>query len=363
MLLLLSGFAEASPKAACPDTVAAAASPRTNCSWCCAPNTVDSWFAHQRNLAKLAEEYENRAHAHKLLLLGDSITEALRGTINGKTGRKRLEGQLAVFQSSALSREFPSPLVLAASGDATQHVLWRLREGGEISPAMATDHHLWINLLVGINNLNSNLTSGVKTPPLAAAAAATADGILTVARMLLSGTKGRLLVNALLPRSRNPCEPKPPPCPHPKVGVGEPADSPWEEAVNRTNALLAGDDGVRALAAAFPGRVRLVDCSALFRPAPPSRELVDFALIDGLHPTPEGSRRMLACIADAMMAWRTEVQKAASASRRSAGMRAGEGVGAITDEAARKADDESGAFSVAELRRQLSGEEPETELS
>ena len=39
-------------------------------------------------------------------------------------------------------------------------------------------------------------------------------------------------------------------------------------------------------------------------------------------------------------------------------MRAGEGVGAITDEAARKADDESGAFSVAELRRQLSGEEP-----
>ena len=44
-------------------------------------------------------------------------------------------------------------------------------------------------------------------------------------------------------------------------------------------------------------------------------------------------------------------------------MRAGEGVGAITDEAARKADDESGAFSVAELRRQLSGEEPETELS
>ena len=72
---------------------------------------------------------------------------------------------------------------------------------------------------------------------------------------------------------------------------------------------------------------------------------------------------MLACIADAMMAWRTEVQKAASASRRSAGMRAGEGVGAITDEAARKADDESGAFSVAELRRQLSGEEPETELS
>ena len=35
----------------------------------------------------------------------------------------------------------------------------------------------------------------------------------------------------------------------------------------------------------------------------------------------------------------------------------------LTDEAARKADDESGAFSVAELRRQLSGEEPETEVS
>ena len=65
------------------------------------------------------------------MLLGDSITEAWRGTSYGNPS-ERTAGVPAVLHQT-LGKQFDaSPLVLAISGDQTQHLLWRLQLGGEL---------------------------------------------------------------------------------------------------------------------------------------------------------------------------------------------------------------------------------------
>ena len=95
--------------------------------------------------------------------------------------------------NASIKKDFPSPVVLAISGDETQHLLWRLQDG-ELSPSLCADPSLYINLLIGTNNLGN----AHHTPEN------TARGVLAVVRHILSATSGRLLVHALLPRGQSP---------------------------------------------------------------------------------------------------------------------------------------------------------------
>lgn len=210
-----------------------------------------TWIAFQKQLAAEAAAYQRSSQSDDekppLLLLGDSITEALRGTAIG----------LSVSRTNGIETVLPTafpgwrrPVVLAISADETQHMLWRLsrKGGGELTREMANDARLAISLLIGTNNLGNAHHS----PEEAAA------GVVAVAHELLQRTKARLLLNAILPRST-------------KIASTAPD---WRKAqfkslmpaVNRMNDLINQSVRIR-LATQFPGRIRFVDCgSSIFLP-------------------------------------------------------------------------------------------------
>jgi len=80
-----------------------------------------------------------------------------------------------------LAKQYPNPrpLVLAISGDETQHVLWRMHLGGgqelgsPLNLRMANDTNLLVSLLIGTNNLGN-----AKHSPLD-----TANGIYAIAKV------------------------------------------------------------------------------------------------------------------------------------------------------------------------------------
>ena len=98
--------------------------------------------------------------------------------------------------------------------------------------------------MIGTNNLGKHT------------AEATAGGVVEVARLLLNRTRGKVLVNALLPRadSVNACPPHGPQCARPLRS--------YLPAVRRVNQLLA--TSIPALAREQPGRVAYVDCGTPF---------------------------------------------------------------------------------------------------
>ena len=81
------------------------------------------------------------------------------------------------------------PLVLAIAGDQTQHVLWRLQHG-ELPRGLASDAAVVFSLMIGTNNLGRGQTVNE-----------TARGVAAVCRLILRRAKGRVLLNALLPRA------------------------------------------------------------------------------------------------------------------------------------------------------------------
>ena len=103
----------------------------------------------QTRLATDALAYTNPRGQPRLLLIGDSITEALRGTAIGQAVPRTIGHE----QALAVLVDFPRPLILAISSDETQHVLWRLRAGAELTPAISSDAALVISLLIGTNNV------------------------------------------------------------------------------------------------------------------------------------------------------------------------------------------------------------------
>ena len=258
---------------------------------------LENWTAFQAKLASEAaawRKHKSSAGEKKppLLLLGDSITEALRGTAVGEVV-KRTEGVEAVLPTAF--SDWQSPLVLAISADETQHLLWRLREGGELPAALRHDPRLAISVLIGTNNLgNANHSEE-----------STAAGILAVARELLSRTQGKLLLSALLPRSVAP----------PK---NQKRNSPRKytsimPAVRRVNELVNASV-YSELAAQYPGRVNLVDCGHVFAPKPntapatwagvelPAEVAADL-MDDALHPNVEGTRLWTRCVSKALAPW------------------------------------------------------------
>jgi lysophospholipase L1-like esterase len=112
-----------------------------------------------------------------LLFLGDSITQAWEGG-----GR-------------VIWRERYEPLNAAnfgISGDRTQHVLWRLREGKELQGI----HPKAVVLMIGTNNMGSNSVDEI------------ADGITAIVHELRKQLPNtRVLLLGVFPRSQNPTDP------------------------------------------------------------------------------------------------------------------------------------------------------------
>mmetsp|Transcript_27603 Transcript_27603/g.82843 ORF Transcript_27603/g.82843 Transcript_27603/m.82843 type:complete len:323 (-) Transcript_27603:29-997(-) len=158
-------------------------SPRTRyTAW--TPKQRQNWFKYHDQLVENARAYKPSRTKRPLLLIGDSITESWAGTSYG--GRsQRAEGTPAVLAEKFGGRF--DPLVLAISGDQTQHVLWRLQEGEW--PAAAEGAA--VVLLIGTNNLGNGHLPGEA-----------ARGAVAVAEAILErlGPQGRLVVLELLPR-------------------------------------------------------------------------------------------------------------------------------------------------------------------
>lgn len=110
---------------------------------------------------KFAEQLARDAAASKarLVLLGDSITEAWRGTSKGEPDSKNKRGP------ELLKRELGEfdPLALAISGDQTQHLLWRLENGG--FPTATPPEY--VAVMIGTNDIGAavrNVKVGARPP-------------------------------------------------------------------------------------------------------------------------------------------------------------------------------------------------------
>jgi hypothetical protein len=208
---------------------------------------------------------------------------------------KRTAGLEAVLRGT-LSLDFvaPPPLVLAISADETQHLLWRLTMGGELTPGMCSDKAVIFSLLIGTNNLgNANHSPD-----------ATAKGILAVVHELLHRTRGKILVNALLPRGQ------PPKSPSNRRFV------PLMPKVRHVNEQLKLQ--IAELKTRSPDRVRLVDCGAMFLsphrmstagPRWNRTNDVNIELMpDALHPSLAGQRVWASCLRRALKPFREQLQ-------------------------------------------------------
>lgn len=264
----------------------ATASPRT--TWSAKSKMQKKqWFQYQEKLVGAATSYHPGPDANghgRLVLIGDSITESWRGTSYGDS-TQRAVGMPEVLQQT-LGNIWTDPLVLAISGDQTQHVLWRLANG-ELSGKMAADPSMLVVLLIGTNNLGRGFL-----PEDSHA------GIIAVVETLLRNTRGKVLVNALFPRGdgkyilRHLCPPR---CNR----KGLPFDSflPAVESVNRLTAA-----SVEKLAVEFPGRVKFVDCGEPYTSPPGDKEEVKLSLMpDRLHPSADGQRLWAECLQPALL--------------------------------------------------------------
>jgi len=250
-----------------------------------------------------------------LIFLGDSIFESYLGTSFGKP-IERAEGVGEVMSHFAIFHEL-STLVLAVSGDQTQHLLWRLQSdgGGEMPATLRRLERATIVLLIGTNNLAAGYTP-----------ADVALGVLAVVDFLLLSCRAkRVVVLALLPRGdelRRICPPKQPRC--------SPFAGSFLPAVDHVNAAVK--TGVEARAAAHAGHERLVsfvDCGAGFRfplnetnivasskhtrerragrrhgamAVSAERSEVDIELMpDKLHPNAAGHKLLLNCLAEKIL--------------------------------------------------------------
>ena len=243
------------------EEAADAPSPRT--AWSVSNRKeLATWERCHDTLHNDADALEMRVapRASRLLLLGDSITESWRGTSYGRRV-PRAAGVPEVL-GSTLGARWPAPLALGISADCTQHLLLRMQHG-ELSAALKSDARLLVVLLIGTNNLGRGHSPEE-----------TVRGIMACAGHVLNATRGRLLVNALLPRGDRRKRGR-------KKGSGFVTDV---RMVNHAlNASVS--DG---LGSAFPGRARFVDCGEPFllphvrhqgADAGPAKEIVDRSLM------------------------------------------------------------------------------------
>jgi beta-glucosidase len=202
-----------------------------------------------------------------VLLLGDSITEQWRGTAMGHALPSAAAFR-SLFAELFTPPGAPPALALAVSGDQTQHLLWRLKLGGEgvrqLSPRTVV-------LMIGTNNLGAGM------PP-----ASVVRGIKAVARAVQdTWPRALVLLCALTPR-----------------GEGRHSFRTTIPAVNRELRRFAAKTADPSGASRNRGRVAFIDCSNAFRLAEGG---VDMSVMpDALHPNLEGMRRLGRCLLEAL---------------------------------------------------------------
>eukprot|EP01062_Namystynia_karyoxenos_P011677 TRINITY_DN14198_c0_g1_i3.p1 TRINITY_DN14198_c0_g1~~TRINITY_DN14198_c0_g1_i3.p1 ORF type:complete len:352 (+),score=33.70 TRINITY_DN14198_c0_g1_i3:108-1163(+) len=230
------------------------------------------WLAAQGQLRAAAQ---SQGSAARLVLYGDSIVEALRGTEMGQSlPLPHLAPHPAAFQAAAAA---VGGLALGLAGDPTQHLLWRLRHGGESSGL----HPEAAILIVGTNNLGLYRQS----------ASDTAAGIAACASLLCALLPGAaVLVVGVLPRAD---------CQHRQWTPCTPG-RPWER-VQQTNAELRGYLSSPRQGGGCGKQARYVDCSeALLRQASGAgrggEEMDPSASADALHPNATGWRHLWTCL-------------------------------------------------------------------
>lgn len=241
------------------------------------------WQNVHETLKQTSKDYVNRRNIHDivmtkpLLLLGDSITESWLGTSYGRTA-KRTAGIPKVLEAFT----YPSwdPLVLAVSGDQTQHLLYRLQDG-EIPLEVSLDDKTEFILMIGTNNLGSGMLPN-----------ATADGVEAVADYILANTKGHVLLLELLPRgdAQNTNRICPPRC----QSNGEPFKS-FMPAIEKVNSAIRQMIIPRLRKKYGKHRVKSIDCGSNFLE---ENEVQMRLMPDKLHPNAEGHKILAQCIFD-----------------------------------------------------------------
>jgi lysophospholipase L1-like esterase len=235
-----------------------------------------------------------------VILLGDSITESWVGTGAG-IPNERTKGVPQVLHDELIVQGNLDPLVLAISGDQTQHLLYRLQNGHLQSAYTSDDPSAVFVIMIGTNNLGSGELPGP-----------TSDGVLAVVEYVLQRTdasQNRVMVFQVLPRGDGKTWlPKlcPPRC---QQNTGQPFTS-FLPPINSVNQAVR--DGVARLNAEYttaasggsssspPSRVAVVDCGSEFlnTDGDSEWEVKPELMPDLLHPNAEGHKILARCILD-----------------------------------------------------------------
>eukprot|EP01062_Namystynia_karyoxenos_P043841 TRINITY_DN32105_c0_g1_i1.p2 TRINITY_DN32105_c0_g1~~TRINITY_DN32105_c0_g1_i1.p2 ORF type:complete len:386 (+),score=135.01 TRINITY_DN32105_c0_g1_i1:73-1158(+) len=229
---------------------------------------VQNWHRLRRGLREDADRRgADRETAPRLLFMGDSITEALRGTSIGRPKRSYYVKQQPQLFGSVFGKA--RPLALGIGADQTQHLLYRMLQG-ELSALRSAPIRAAV-LLIGTNNIGAGLANDK-----------VADGIAAVARMLCHILPSGVTLFALSVLPRADCQK-----PDRKRGcvVGR-APNRMLAAVDEVNAVLPGK-----LEGSCPegSRLRVLDCGRVFRL--PAGGVDTRLMPDALHPGPDGYRK------------------------------------------------------------------------
>ncbi|KAJ1616676.1 SGNH hydrolase-type esterase domain-containing protein [Pavlovales sp. CCMP2436] len=248
-------------------------SPRTRFSTPGRRQMQDWWYTHDWFVAAA-----RRATDPDLILIGDSITESYVGSSMLRSSY-RCDGVPEALLDWTKSSPWREGLVLAISGDQTQHLLWRFTEE---FPAQLRARRAVVNLHIGTNNLGAgHLPSD------------TARGVRACAAWLLHSTNSSVLVNLLLPRGDN----------HRLKGICPPrCFQAFAPAISRANELIT--QHVRELSRQFSGRVALASCGHLFSSSTTPSNVNKRLMPDSLHPNEAGHRLLLSCLGPQLLALR-----------------------------------------------------------
>ena len=245
---------------------------------------IGTWETCHAALRVDAQAYQPYKRSTQLVLLGDSITESWRGTSYGRVV-PRTKGVPQVL-SDTLGERWPMPLALGIAADCTQHLLWRMMHG-ELSAAMGAAPRLIFVLLIGKNNLGKGHSPDE-----------TVSGVVACAEHILNQTRGKLLINALLPRGDRRKRGR-------NKGRGYMAD------IETVNAGLNVSVATR-LSTRYATRAHFVDCGRPYLLPHYSKseaggggggkdggkdEIVDRTLMpDRLHPNAAGHKKWASCL-------------------------------------------------------------------